>query len=62
MRHLMLIVVALLLSYGVWQFTPHRERTQARKLISHHGIRLSLLILLVASLMALTYFTRNINY
>lgn len=61
MRHLLLLIVLLAAGYGVWQFLDPKERGQAARLITRHGLRLGALVLVLLALVALAYYLPSTN-
>lgn len=52
MRHLLALLVLIVAGCGVWALSDPRERTSALQLITHHGLRLGALVLIVLLLLA----------
>lgn len=52
MKHLLVLLVLLVVGYGLWQITPAETRTKALTLITHHGMRLGALVVVLLALLA----------
>ena len=53
MKHAFLLIVVCIAGYIAWQFMDKSERKRASVLFTKHGIRLGLLLLVIALLLAL---------
>jgi uncharacterized membrane protein YdjX (TVP38/TMEM64 family) len=60
-KHLLLLIVLLVLGYGAWQFFDHKERSQAARLVTRHGLRLGALVLVLLALVASAYYLPSTN-
>lgn len=47
MKHLLLIIVALVLGYALWTMSDRPARKAASQFVTRHGIRLGFLVLVV---------------
>ncbi len=61
MKHLLLIVVALAVIYGLWNMANPIERRQGARLITRHGLRLGALLAVALALLALAYYIPSTN-
>lgn len=60
-KHLLLIVVALALVYGLWNMANPMQRSQWTRLVARHGLRFGALLAVALALLALAYYTPSIN-
>lgn len=61
MKHLLLVIVALVVIYAGWQLSNPLERRRGLRLITRHGLRLGALLLAALALVALAYFLPSTN-
>ncbi len=61
MKHVLFILVFALAGYAFWQLADKKERADGRRLITYHGIRVGLLVLVVLALLALAYYVPSTN-
>jgi hypothetical protein len=61
MKHLLVLIVLLCIAYGAWNLIPKSGREEGLRRISHHGLRLGALVLVIVALLALAYYVPSIN-
>lgn len=52
MKHLLFLIVAVVIGYGLWTSISAKERRSAMASITRHGLRLGALILLLLLMVA----------
>ncbi|TDM08465.1 MAG: hypothetical protein C4K60_03180 [Ideonella sp. MAG2] len=57
MKHLIVLVIALFASYGLWNWLSPIERREDARVIARHAVRLGILLLISVALLIAAYYS-----
>ena len=57
MKHLIVLVVALVAAYGLWNWLSPIERREGVRVLARHAVRLGLLLLVAVALLIVAYYS-----
>jgi hypothetical protein len=57
MKHLLILMVALLVAYALWNWLSPIERREGVRVLARHAVRLGLLLLIAVAMLVAAYYS-----
>ena len=61
MKHLVLLLVLAVAGYSIWSVSSRRQRVEASRRATRHGLKLGLIVLILLALLVIAYFIPSIQ-